>query len=459
MESTVAEFWKVVLIPAPTPRWSGGRHIDRRDQYAERGVGQRNRPTCSSPPRSSSPRPSPAHRGGARRAWLGALVAAALASTALTGPAVAASAAQNGDGNGNGSVAAAGRAGHHATQQQLDAAVSDGVPGGLAQVTDRDGVWNGAAGVADRTTGRERLPRDTYRIASLTKTFVATVLLQLEAEGRLDLDDTVESRLPGVVRGSGHDGRTVTVRQLLNHTSGIFNYNSDPEFRQKVAGDGFLTYRYNTWQPEQLIALAMSHPPYFAPGTDFHYSNTNYILAGMIVERVTGRPYGTEIERRILRPLKLRATSAPGTDVRMPHPSGRAYSKLLSPDPAAEIHDVTELNPTVAGASGSMISNSADLQRFYRALLRGELLPAEQLTEMMDTVDVGAGAPSGYGYGLGLLRQQLPCGVEIWGHGGDTRGSQSAVAMTRDGSHSIAFNFNADWAGDTEKVVTAEFCG
>ncbi|MEV4969413.1 serine hydrolase domain-containing protein [Streptomyces scopuliridis] len=398
---------------------------------------------------------SPAHRGGARRAWLGALTAVALASTVLTGPAVAASAARNGAGAGAG----AGRAGHHATQQQLDAAVSDGVPGALAQVTDRDGVWNGAAGVADRTTGRERLPQDTYRIASLTKTFVATVLLQLDAEGRLDLDDTVESWLPGVVRGSGHDGRDVTVRQLLNHTSGIFNYNSDPDFRQKVAGEGFLTHRYDTWQPEQLVALAMSHPPYFAPGTDFRYSNTNYILAGMIVERVTGRPYGTEIERRILRPLKLRATSAPGTEVRMPSPSGRAYSTLLSPDPAAEIHDVTELNPTVAGAAGSMISNSADLQRFYRALLRGELLPARQLGEMMDTVDMGAGAPSDYGYGLGLLRLELPCGVEVWGHSGDTRGSQSAVAMTRDGSHSIAFNFNADWTGDTGKVVEAEFCG
>ncbi|MFE2637835.1 serine hydrolase domain-containing protein [Streptomyces scopuliridis] len=404
-------------------------------------------------------RSAPAHRGGARRAWLGTLGVAALVSTALTGPAVAASAARNGDGSGGGAGAGAGRAGHHATQQQLDAAVRDGVPGALARVTDRDGVWNGSAGVADLTTGRERLPRDTYRIASLTKTFVATVLLQLAAEGRLDLDDTVESRLPGVVRGSGHDGRTVTVRQLLNHTSGVFNYNSDPEFRQKVAGDGFLTHRYDTWQPEQLVALAMSHPPYFAPGTGFHYSNTNYILAGMIVERVTGRPYGTEIERRILRPLKLRATSAPGTDVRMPRPSGRAYSKLLSPDPAAEIHDVTELNPTVAGASGSMISDSADLQRFYRALLRGELLPAKQLGEMMDTIDMGADVPSGYGYGLGLLRQELPCGVEIWGHSGDTRGSRSAVAMTRDASHSIAFNFNADWAGDTKKVVEAEFCG
>ncbi|MFD7091449.1 serine hydrolase domain-containing protein [Streptomyces sp. NPDC059896] len=407
-------------------------------------------------------RTKPAHRGGARRAWTGALAAAALVSTALTGPAVASSAASDASAASAASVASVASAasgGHHATQRQLDAAVRDGVPGALARVTDHDGVWNGAAGVADRTTGRERLPRDRYRVASLTKTFVATVLLQLEAEGRLGLDDTVESWLPGVVRGNGHDGRIVTVRQLLNHTSGIFNYNSDLEFRRKVAGDGFPTHRYDTWQPEQLTALAMSHPPYFAPGAGFHYSNTNYILAGMIVERVTGRPYGTEIERRILSPLELRATSAPGTDVRMPRPSGRAYSKLLSQDPAAEIHDVTELNPTLAGASGSMISDSADLQRFYRALLRGELLPAEQLGAMMDTVDLGAGVPAGYGYGLGLLRQELPCGVEIWGHSGDTRGSLSAVAMTRDGSHSIAFNFNADWTGDTGKVVEAEFCG
>ncbi|MFF2061524.1 serine hydrolase domain-containing protein [Streptomyces sp. NPDC058200] len=379
-------------------------------------------------------------------AWTGALAAAAVASTALVSPARAVPAGEDG------------RTGHRATQRALDAAVEEGVPGAMARVRDRDGGWTGAAGVADLTTGRARLPQDRYRVGSLTKTFVATVLLQLSAEGRIGLDDTVDAWLPGVVRGNGHDGRTVTVRQLLNHTSGIYNYTADQEFRQKVAGDGFFEHRYDTWRPQQLVALAMSHRPDFTPGASWNYSNTNYLLAGMIVEKVTGRSYATEIERRILRPLRLRATSVPGTDARMPRPSGRAYSTLLDPDPAAALHDVTEINPTVAGASGAMISNSADLQRFYGALLTGELLPERQLKEMMTTVPLGAQLP-GYGYGLGLMWQKLPCGTEIWGHSGSIRGSASVAATTADGAHSLTFTFNSDAAGDTAKVVEAEFCG
>ncbi|WP_418957066.1 serine hydrolase domain-containing protein [Streptomyces tritici] len=374
-----------------------------------------------------------------RTALTAATLAAALTAVTLV-PAGAAFAAP---------VAAPAKPAHDATRRALDAAVAAGVPGAVAQAREGDARWTGTAG--------ERRGRDRYRIASITKTFTATVLLQLQAEGRLDLDDTVEKHLPGVVRGHGHDGRKVTVRQLLNHTSGIYNYTEDPAFQQRVFGSGFLRHRYDTWTPRQLVGVAMAHEPHFAPGASWHYSNTNFVLAGMVIEKVTGRPYGTAVENRIVKPLKLRATSVPGTDHRMPRPHSAAYSKL---DGGADgpTHDVTALNPSIAGAAGEIVSDSADLQTFFRALLQGRLIPAAEMRELTTTLPVSAEHPR-HRYGLGISWQKLSCGKEIWGHGGGIHGSISEAYTTRDGEHSLAANFNADWTGDSQAVVEAEFCG
>ncbi|NJQ03872.1 serine hydrolase domain-containing protein [Streptomyces zingiberis] len=387
------------------------------------------------------------HGGGRRRALTALVAAAVLAGGALSAP--AALAADRG-------AVRAGDRGHPATQQALDAQVAAGLPGALGQAVDRHGVWNGSAGVADLRTERPRLPQDRFRVGSITKTFVATVLLQLEEEKKLDLDDNVETWLPGVVRGHGHDGRKITVRQLLNHTSGVFNYTQDPGFAEKVFGPGFPEHRYDSWTQEQLVAVAMEHAPDFAPGTDWNYSNTNYVLAGLVIERVTGERYGKEIERRILRPLGLRATSLPGTDPRMPGPHGRAYS-TFGADPETEIHDVTEINPSVAGAAGEMVSTTGDLNRFYRALLRGQVLPRRQLTAMLTTVETGQEGTERYG--LGIAPQTTSCGVTVWGHGGGIHGSSSLATVTRSGDHAAAFNVNGDWAGDSRILLEAEYCG
>lgn len=380
-----------------------------------------------------------------RTALAAATTVAALTAAALVTPAAASVAEQRTPDR------------HGATQRALEQAVEAGSPGALAQATDRYSAWDGEAGVADRTTGRERGPADGFRVGSITKTFVATVILQLEAEGRLSLDDTVERWLPGLVRGNGHDGRTVTLRRLLNHTSGIHEYTDDKEFAGKVFG-GFFEHRYDTWAPRDLVRIAMGHAPYFAPGGGWHYSNTNYVLAGLVVEKATGRPYGREVERRVLRPLGLRATSVPGTRAAMPRPSGRAYSVLVGPEPGTAIHDVTELNPSAAWSAGEMISTTGDLNRFYRALLGGRLLPKGQLKKMTTTVPVGAEAPN-HRYGLGLMSQRLSCGEEVWGHSGGIHGSSSEAVGTRDGGRALALNFNSDWAGDSTAVVEAEFCG
>ncbi|MEU6252300.1 serine hydrolase domain-containing protein [Streptomyces sp. NPDC047043] len=353
-------------------------------------------------------------------------------------------------------LAAAPAADHATTRAAIEAAVKDGVPGVTATAKDAHGTWSTTAGVRNLRTGAPRSAEDRYRVGSITKTFVATVLLQLEAEGRLSLDDTVHKWLPGEVRGHGHDGRAITVRQLLNHTSGVFNYTEDDEFvRTYFLKDGFFKHRYDRKTPQDLLAVAMSHKPNFAPGTSWSYSNTNYLLAAMVIEKVTGHSYGSEIRDRIIAPLHLTATSVPGTRVTVPRPSSRAYSKLAE-STTGPTYDVTTLNPSLAYGSGEMISDSADLDRFYAALIGGRLLPPHQLKEMKTTVkaDVVPGAR----YGLGLIDRTLSCGVHVWGHDGGIHGSSSVAATTTDGRHSLAFNFNGDWSGDSEAVIEAEFC-
>ncbi|ANS65283.1 alkaline d-peptidase [Streptomyces lincolnensis] len=375
------------------------------------------------------------------RTTLVAATAVAL-SAALAGPALA---------------APAGNDDHGPTRQAVQAVVKDGVPGVTLTAKDGRNVWSTTAGVGDLKTGKPRSADDRYRVGSITKTFVATVVLQLEAEGRLSLDDSVDKWLPGLVRGNGHDGRKVTLRQLLNHTSGIYNYTADETFgRTYFLKDGFFEHRYDTQEPEELVAIAMAHKPDFAPGTSWNYSNTNYVLAGLVIEKATGRPYGEEIRRRIIKPLELDGTSVPGTRVTVPQPSSRAYSKLAE-TATGPTYDVTKLNPSLAFSAGEMISDSADLNRFYSALLRGRLLPPKQLKQMKTTVTDETFPNTGYG--LGLMDHKLSCGVHVWGHGGGIHGSVSEAVTTADGRHSLAFNLNGDWSGDTQAVIEAEFCG
>ena len=347
---------------------------------------------------------------------------------------------------------------HTATLTAIQAAIDIGVPGVTATVKDGRSTWSTTAGVGNLRTGKPRSADDRYRVGSITKTFVSTVILQLEAEGRLSLDDKVAKWLPGVVEGNGHDGTKITLRELLNHTSGIFNYTADEDFGTAYfTKDGFFQHRYDTKSAADLVAIAMTHKPDFAPGTSWNYSNTNYVLAGMVIQKVTGHSYETEIRRRIINPLHLKATSLPGARVTVPQPSSRAYSKLAE-TATGPTYDVTNLNPTIASSAGSLISDSSDLDRFYGALLRGELLPRKQLKEMKTTVPTGDDS-GGTRYGLGVADITLPCGVHVWGHDGGIHGSSSVAVTTANGRHSLAFNFNGDWSGDAGAVVVGEFCG
>ncbi|MFD7506524.1 serine hydrolase domain-containing protein [Streptomyces sp. NPDC059850] len=349
---------------------------------------------------------------------------------------------------------------HSATQDALDAITRAGVPGVLARADRADKTWYGTSGVADRRTGRPRLPQDRFRVASVTKTFTATVLLQLAADPAYGLspDDTVEKWLPGLVRGNGNDGSRITLRQLLQHTSGLYDYLEDDTLRAKYTGTAFFDHRYDGATPEELVRIALAQKPDFDPGKGWGYSNTNYILAGMIIEKATGHTYASEVERRIIKPLGLRGTSLPGTSPWVPGPHGRHYSTLFVDGPGARSYDVTEFDPSVAGASGEMISTVRDLNVFFRALLRGELLPPAQQKEMLTGHDLG----DGRSYGLGIRSQKLKaCGVTVWGHSGEIPGSATRTAATADGEHVLTLNQNGDWGDDKleQAAIEAEFCG
>ncbi|QEU90814.1 serine hydrolase domain-containing protein [Streptomyces kanamyceticus] len=349
--------------------------------------------------------------------------------------------------------------GHEATRAALRALVEKGkLPGVAAKVRDGKGSWFGAAGYADTDIRRKRSAADHFRGASITKTFVATVLLQLEAEGKLSLDDTVETWLPGLIQGNGYDGGKITLRQLLNHTSGIANYTDDPTIAHNSAGPGFLEHRYDTYAPEELVAAGLKQPPHPDPEKSPQYSNTNFVIAGMVIEKATGRGYAQEATRRIINPLKLRGTSFPGAAPELPNPHPVAYSRLHQKAPDADIVDATEQNMTWLGAAGDVISTADDLNRFQRSLMRGELLPRAQLKEMLEEVPDG----KANGFGLGVEFAELSCGVKVVGKSGRANGSVSAMVGTADGKHQLTFNINGDWLGDGSiytDVVEAEFCG
>ncbi|NKQ27618.1 serine hydrolase domain-containing protein [Streptomyces galbus] len=374
-----------------------------------------------------------------------AVAAATVLVTAFTAPARAAQ---------DTPVAAAG---HEATQRALDAAVAAGVPGVTAQARDADGVWSSTAGVGDLRTRAPRGTHDRFRVGTLTDTFVATVLLQMEAEHRLRLDDTVERYLPGLVRGNGNDGRRITVRQLLNHTSGLFDYLADETYvATYLTGDGFLRHRYDTVTPEQRVRVALSHAPAFPPGARHWFSHTNDILAALVVERVAGRSYEDEVRERIIEPLGLRATSHPGEDAGLPRPSSRGYARLFPAKPD-RVDDVTEMNGSQGWGDGDIISSTGDLNRFYRALMSGRLLPPRQLEAMRTTVD-NPDFP-GSAYGLGVERFTTSCGVPFWYHDGGMPGSITLTATTEDGGHQITLNYNSSWGAETVlPILEAEYC-
>ncbi|WP_344651521.1 serine hydrolase domain-containing protein [Cryptosporangium japonicum] len=320
--------------------------------------------------------------------------------------------------------------------QDANALIRQGAPSVIAEVVTPDGSATVRAGAVPKHA--------KFRIGSATKTFTAAVALQLVGEGRLGLEDPVERWLPGVVRGHGNDGRRITVRQLLQQTSGLPNYAARITFLGSKKDYDAEALTATT--PAHLLALALSQPPAFAPGTRWDYSNTNYVLAGMVIERVTGHGWESEVERRILRPLRLRDTSVPRTELDVPAPHAVGYHRF----PAGQEQfgprvDTTRFSPTWADAAGSMISTTSDLNRFFRALLGGRVLAPAQLAEMTTTVPAPpfADAWKNPRYGLGLQWSETPCGG-MWSHSGDIPGYSTRDGISEDGTRSVVVSINDD---------------
>jgi D-alanyl-D-alanine carboxypeptidase len=318
----------------------------------------------------------------------------------------------------------------------LDQIVAAGAPGAAALVKDQHGIQKAASGLANLRTRRPMRPGLTYRVGSLTKPFVATVVLQLVAEGRLSLSDTVERWLPGILPY----GDQVTLRQLLNHTSGVPDYVIAPILELYGSWPG----RFRSWTPQELVALVADQPPDFPAGTAWSYSNTGYILVGLIVEAATGHKLGKELTRRIFRPLGLRDTYFPVNRPDIPGRNARGYSLPLSPQGEVldgPLVDFTVYNPSLAWAAGALVSDLDDLARFFRALLGGRLLPPRLLAKMLTTVAV----EPGFGYGLGLMVIETPAGRLI-GHGGSIPGFFNVVLSTEDGRRHFGVMVNAEFA-------------
>ncbi|MEU1866614.1 serine hydrolase domain-containing protein [Streptomyces gardneri] len=300
-----------------------------------------------------------------------------------------------------------------------DQGIADGYPGIIGMV--RDGAQSQyiQAGVGDRGTGVPADPKAKFRIGSNTKAFTAATVLLLEADGLLSIDDTVAKWLPDAVNANGHDGSKITIRQLLNHTSNLPNYTMNI--------DGFTTGR--VWTPQQLVDGALrKRQPNAQPGEKWEYTNTNYVLAGMIIRAVTGNEPAAEMKTRILDRLGLADTTLPTTDNNIYGNFLRGYY-LAGPF----ILDMTVTNVSATQTAGAMISTLDDLATFQRALVGGTLLPPAQQTELKTTVPTGAGPD----YGLGLMRLDTPCGRTAWYHNGVVPGYFSFHLTSEDGAKQV----------------------
>lgn len=293
-----------------------------------------------------------------------------------------------------------------------------------------------------------------FKTGSTTKTFVSTVMLQLEAEGKLSLDDTLQRWLPDVL-GAQYDEASITLHNLLGHTSGIFDYTSDNSFLETIlTREGFEANRFKSYTVADLINLAKAHPPVFAPGTSWEYSNTNYVLAGMVIKAVTGNDWTKEVKKRILVPLGLTETASADAQAGLPSPFAHAYH-IYSTEPNARSYtDTTLHNMSWANAAGDLVTTTKDENRFFRALMKGQLLPPTQLAKMKTVVMLD----EGLGYGLGIVWASLPCDSRgFWSHGGGVVGYSTGNGVTDDGHRSAVISLSTtSFSDETYLTQTAE---
>ncbi|MGK5546049.1 serine hydrolase domain-containing protein [Streptomyces sp. URMC 127] len=341
---------------------------------------------------------------------------------------------------------------HADTQVVLDSYQASAGPGAAVHAGNRAGSWDLHSGTAETGTKRAIGPDDQFRIASQTKTFTAVVVMQLVDEGKVELDAPIERYLPGVVAGNGYDGNRISVRQILQHTSGI----SDKFGNHKAGPDG-------TYSLREVIRAALVKPPLFEPGTSWRYSNINFLVAGLLIEQITGMPAAEAITARIIRPLGLTRTAYPRPgDRRLDAPYLPGYVGGRAGPFFFWINQTFAVELTHYATAGAMASTEENLATFEQALADGKLMSPAALAQMRTTVPM-PGFPANMSYGLGLWRLDLSCGGHAWGHFGDlTTGHSSGTFATDDGRHAaMVTNAYVGAEGKTTRaqVVDSALCG
>jgi D-alanyl-D-alanine carboxypeptidase len=328
-------------------------------------------------------------------------------------------------------------------QAGVRALVGGSIPGAILFVREGDRSYTVAAGYADRARKVPIRASDVFPIGSTTKSYTAVLVMRLVAQRKIRLDETVSRYLPGLLP----DGARITIRELLSHTSGLYDFATDPRFTAPyLRGDfGF------AWAPRQMVRFAAAKPLLFAPGTRFSYSNTNYVVLALIAERVAGEPYAKQLEDFIFRPLGLSHTSLPATNTTLPDVHGYVGLGTAGKTSDARPVDSAALTPAFAWSAGGIRATAKDEADFYRGLFSGRLLPAAQVEAMKDT-----GATGG-AYGLGLMPTggyeyewrsntkaiNTTCG-RAWGHGGAFPGYYQLPISSADGSRQAVLLVNAD---------------
>ncbi|MCR3753787.1 serine hydrolase domain-containing protein [Lentzea californiensis] len=311
------------------------------------------------------------------------------------------------------------------------------------RVSGSAGCWYGTEGVADRRTQRPVRPDDRFRIGSVTKVFVATVVLQLAAERKIGLETPVRHYLPDLPPTLDE----VEVGQLLDHTSGI---PFEVGFPDLSTPEKVLEHRYDRYAPDQRLKMIPATEPKFIPGTRQEYRGINYVLAAMIIEKVTGHGYGHEVDKRIVRPLGLTKTYVPGrneTGIRGAHVHG--YLDV----PGQGLVDVSDFNTSKSYGEGDIISTTGDLTRFAEALFDGGLLPPALQEKLftLPNVSMVDGRPAAYSTGLQTFTIN---GVTVWGKTGEQYGYNAGLFSTRDQQRRIAYSFTPTARNDAQQLMT-----
>jgi len=312
---------------------------------------------------------------------------------------------------------------------KLDAAASASAsaiaaPGAVVGVQTPEGTWFAAYGDADPTAGAAMTTDVHQRIGSVTKTFTGTIVLQLAEEGLLSLDDPIEQYIGGVPNGD-----EITLRLMLDMTSGITSYSLDDQFQQELFAD-----HARVWTPEELTEIGLKLSPKFAPGAQFDYSNTNFVMLGMVIEQVTGQPFHEVVRERITAPLGLLETRMPpATDVSIGTPFARGFTMQGTAEGATEAVDATDWSPTSAFTAGQMISTVPDLLAYGRALGTGQgLLGVDAQVERLAATGSG-----GYGLAGGC--------IDGWfGHTGELPGYNTSVFYDTTTDTTVVVATNSD---------------